>query len=363
MTFDEQLKLETQIYLKKSFHGLTALSLGLLLLLLLSRPVFLYREIPLSTMLLAMLPLLSIIVFFSPVNKLLFRRDDSIELLFVALFFSWLIFISSLLFYSVNFIHAATSIIDILVLAFGISLLPSRNMFFSSVVVLCAFHLGINFIYISGVDIDVWADSLRLACFVLILLAGHKVSEKWFKRAITKEVDNQRLIKELEELSTQDGLTKIANRRHFDNVINQEIAHSERTKQPLAIILIDIDFFKKLNDSLGHQEGDKCLINFANMLKNIANRPRDICARYGGEEFILLLAETDLEGAIVVAEKVKQQLERLAIAHPDSSVSDKVTVSQGIAVFKSGMSEDQLCHLADEELYQVKRTSRNYFAY
>ncbi|WP_434927203.1 GGDEF domain-containing protein [Shewanella sp. HL-SH2] len=361
MTFEQQLHNETQLYLKKSFIGLKLLSLGLLLLVLINRPWYIYGEIPLTNMLLSMLPLmLSLFLTDTIASKLLPKKINSSYFSFIFLFLSWLIFTTSLLIYSASFIGAAITITDMLVLAFGISLFPNRAMFFSIIAILSAYHLSINVLYVTS---ELWFSGIRLLCFVVIVFAGHHVTETWFKRAIQKDIDNQRLIKELEELAIKDGLTQIANRRHFDDVINKEIANSERTKQPLAIILIDIDFFKKLNDSLGHQQGDKCLISFANMLKNIVHRPRDLCARYGGEEFILLLAETDLAGAIIVAEKVKQQLEQLAILHPDSSVSDKVTVSQGIAVLLPGMSADELCHLADEKLYQVKRTSRNHFAY
>lgn len=361
MTFEQQLQNETQLYLKKSIVGLKLLSLGLLLLVLINRPLYLYGEMPLNNMLVSMLPLiLSLLLTHTVANKFLPNNINPLYFSVLFLFGSWILFTTSLLMYSASFVVAAISIIDMLILAFGISLFPQRTLFFATVTILSAYHLIVNVLFVTS---DLWFSSIRLLCFVVIIFAGHSVTERWFKRAIQKEVDNHRLIKELENLASKDGLTQLVNRRHFDEVINKEIANSERTEKPLAIILIDIDFFKKLNDSLGHQEGDKCLIHFANMLKNIVNRPRDICARYGGEEFILLLAETDLAGAITVAENVKQQLELFAIPHPDSSVSDKVTVSQGIAVFKSGMSADELCHLADEKLYQVKRTSRNYFAY
>mgnify|MGYP000871374456 CR=1 FL=1 len=361
MTFEQQLQIETHLYLQKSFIGLKLLSLGLLLLLLINRPWYLYGGIPLTNMFMSMAPLIiSLLLTNNMTHKLLSSYVNPLYFSFLFLGFSWLLFISLLLLYSTTFVGAAISITDMLVLAFGISLFPSRVMFFTTISILSVYHLIIDVIYISS---DIWFSIIRLLCFVMIIFAGHSVMRRWFKRAIQKDVDNHNLIQELENLSIKDGLTQIANRRHFDDVINKEIANSERTKQPLAIILIDIDFFKKLNDSLGHQEGDKCLISFANMLKKIVNRPRDLCARYGGEEFILLLAETDLAGAIKVAENVKQQLEQLDILHPDSIVSNKVTVSQGIAVFQSGMSVDQLCHLADEKLYQVKRTSRNHFAY
>ncbi|WP_235869311.1 sensor domain-containing diguanylate cyclase [Veronia nyctiphanis] len=138
-------------------------------------------------------------------------------------------------------------------------------------------------------------------------------------------------IMELEELSFIDGLTKVANRRSLDEKITKMWSSHARDRQPLSLILCDIDHFKPYNDNYGHQSGDKALRLVAKCFQQVVRRPLDLVARYGGEEFAILLPNTPIEGARIVAENISERLHEINIPHAFSSVADRLTLSQGIA--------------------------------
>ncbi len=183
---------------------------------------------------------------------------------------------------------------------------------------------------------------------------------------ITKlRVKNQLELKKyrdyLAEMSRIDGLTGIPNRRRFDEYLQQECGRSKRSGSSLSLLMMDIDFFKQFNDRYGHQEGDACLQKVAHALQDCMARSTDLVARYGGEEFACVLTDTDLQGARVIGEKLRQAVTGLAIPHEFSSGADVVTLSLGCAVFAhdSGMSTEELIGAADENLYRAKANGRN----
>ena len=166
----------------------------------------------------------------------------------------------------------------------------------------------------------------------------------------------------LESQAMLDGLTNISNRRRFDEMLNSEWKRAQRTGQVLSLIMADIDYFKRYNDYYGHSMGDQCLKKVANTLAESAERPSDLVARYGGEEFAALLPVTDLQGANVIAEHFREQVEQLHIVHDYSDVAPIVTVSLGIACISphnDNISSEKLVRLADHKLYQAKETGRN----
>jgi diguanylate cyclase (GGDEF)-like protein/PAS domain S-box-containing protein len=167
--------------------------------------------------------------------------------------------------------------------------------------------------------------------------------------------------RELQRIASIDGLTKIANRRCFDKTLESEWRRMARYKQPLSLILCDIDFFKLYNDTYGHQGGDECLKAVAEILARNARRGGDLAARYGGEEFAVILPRTDAQGAIRVAELILSDLKARAIPHAGSKVSKFVTVSMGvaIAVFDNQISIEELIGDADRALYQAKLEGRD----
>jgi len=167
---------------------------------------------------------------------------------------------------------------------------------------------------------------------------------------------------ELQKLAALDGLTGIANRRRFDETMRVEWQRGQRDKQPLTLLLCDVDFFKLYNDSFGHQAGDLCLKKVAAVLTEHLKRPADLAARYGGEEFAIILPETPLTGALIVAESCRRHLEQLAIENPLAETEfSTVTMSIGVAsvVPSPSSSIEQLIHQADQALYAAKRGGRN----
>ena len=167
--------------------------------------------------------------------------------------------------------------------------------------------------------------------------------------------------RELARVAAIDGLTQIANRRHFDACLEQEWRRLQRERKPLALILSDIDFFKNYNDYYGHQLGDDCLWSVAQAIEANVRRPADLAARYGGEEFAVILPNTPLEGGLHVAECIRRAVCGLQIDHSRSAVAAHVTMSIGIsaAVPGQGGSMERLLQTADAALYQAKSEGRN----
>ena len=165
----------------------------------------------------------------------------------------------------------------------------------------------------------------------------------------------------LELLLNLDGLTQIANRRRFNDSLLFNWQHHQREQKSLALIIIDIDYFKLYNDSYGHQGGDDCLIQVAQAIAKVPQRIVDLVARYGGEEFAVILPNTSIEGALIIAESIKQAIAELAIPHQNSLVSDRITLSLGVASLiptnEQGL-ETLIIH-ADTALYTAKKQGRN----
>lgn len=169
---------------------------------------------------------------------------------------------------------------------------------------------------------------------------------------------------QLEKMSSLDGLTGIDNRRSFDEYIEIEWKRCLRESKPLSLIMIDIDHFKLFNDTYGHQGGDNCLKEVAETLSCLIKRPPDIVCRYGGEEFVIILPETDADGARVVAERLRSGIEGLRILHASSRVSKFVTISLGVAGVMPNKyaSANELIEKADKALYKAKLDGRNRYS-
>lgn len=161
--------------------------------------------------------------------------------------------------------------------------------------------------------------------------------------------------------AANDGLLGIANRREFERVLKLEWRRAARERQPLGLLMIDIDCFKRFNDSYGHQHGDTCLREVADVLKAAAARPGDLVARYGGEEMVVLMPHTSLEGANLMAERIHTMLAERALPFPDSPVAAHVTVSIGVSSLLPVRDANRatLIQQADEGLYLAKDMGRN----
>lgn len=188
-----------------------------------------------------------------------------------------------------------------------------------------------------------------------------KKQAKMLEEKIDELLELKELNCQLKHISTIDVLTGISNRRSFEKNIQIEWQRAIRTGIPLSLIMIDIDHFKAFNDCYGHQEGDRCLRQVAEAIVSSTQRPADFVARYGGEEFVVVLPETQREGALIVAERIRKKVESLAVKHKKSCVSPYVTVSLGISTLlpEKHYSVEELINSADKALFQAKFYGRN----
>ncbi len=165
----------------------------------------------------------------------------------------------------------------------------------------------------------------------------------------------------LEDLSSIDGLTRIANRRRFDETLDTEWKRCMRSAAPLSLVLMDVDNFKEFNDNYGHVAGGDCLRTVAQTLDHSVERRTDLVAKYGGDEFVALLPDSDAESSVAVAEMLRMEIMNLDIKHSYSPVSDVVTISIGVSTIipHAGASQEMLVKAADEALYHAKGNGRN----
>ena len=192
-----------------------------------------------------------------------------------------------------------------------------------------------------------------LAAILWISVLRRQVEQKTEQIRKTNEI--------LQELSEQDGLTGIANRRRFDMKLNAEWSRARRSGSPLSLLLIDIDAFKALNDEYGHLRGDECLVTVARTMNSMALRSVDLVARYGGEEFAVILPGTDLPGAMEVGERLRATIQALGVPHNGSRFGQVLTISVGVATTGPGSRTacSGLVELADRALYRSKTRGRN----
>jgi diguanylate cyclase (GGDEF)-like protein len=199
-----------------------------------------------------------------------------------------------------------------------------------------------------------------LGAQAMISIASARLHDSLEQRVAERTAQLEDANRKLATLSTTDGLTGLANRRHFDEVLRTECARAARLRQPLAVIMLDVDYFKKFNDRYGHQAGDACLIRVAQALAAGTRRASDLTARYGGEEFSIVLPNTGTDEARQIGEALRCAIEALGVAHAGAAAG-QVTISVGIAV-KPGQGTgdpDVLMRLADAALYRAKDAGRN----
>ena len=190
----------------------------------------------------------------------------------------------------------------------------------------------------------------------MVVVAHEDITERKLAEIALAESNRK-----LELMSNEDGLTKISNRRHFDAMLAYERNRHIRSGATLSLIMLDIDFFKSFNDTYGHVKGDECLQAVAQTVAQCLNRPTDLAARYGGEEFVCLLPDTDILGALNLAESIRRAVMQCAIPHAGSQVASVVTVSIGLVscVCHDSILPEQIVQRADEQLYLAKNEGRN----
>ena len=217
---------------------------------------------------------------------------------------------------------------------------------------------AIPVVFITGLD-DVDDERKGLA-----LGADDYISKPFHDAIVQLRVRNQMKIvnqmRTIERMSMTDKLTDLANRRSFDKQLSTEWKRSARDRSPISILMVDIDKFKEYNDTYGHQQGDRAIKAVAEVIANTFKRPADFPARWGGEEFAVLLPMTDLDGALAVSEKLRSNVEGIAVPCDDGPPT-KITVSIGINTEIPTQTEDteSFVKKADTALYQAKRGGRN----
>lgn len=182
-------------------------------------------------------------------------------------------------------------------------------------------------------------------------------NEELSRLRLALETANQRL----KRLVAVDALTGIANRRHFDRALERELRRARREQLPISLIFLDLDEFKRFNDTYGHARGDEVLRQVAQTLDETFRRGGDLVARYGGEEFAVILPGVDGRRAALYAERLRRRVWRLSIGYDASDVSDRVTISGGVATVEPPhvSTPDELLHAADQALYRAKCLGRN----
>ncbi|HBZ1471943.1 TPA: GGDEF domain-containing protein [Klebsiella pneumoniae] len=197
------------------------------------------------------------------------------------------------------------------------------------------------------------------AIFTAILLYGRRILQRWYDEAWDTHQENMQLIQRLESIANQDALTGTANRR----ALNAYLAAIWQQKTPLALMMIDVDYFKRYNDRYGHQAGDECLSSVAQVLKMAVRAESDLVARYGGEEFVVVLPGVSLAHATAIAERIQQKIREAGLPHAASAVASEVTVSIGIVASDGTVPIETLIARADSALYQAKNKGRNQWSY
>ena len=244
---------------------------------------------------------------------------------------------------------------------------PSLKQMIGLSVILCAAYGAV--LYLDSFESGSLSEGRLLGITVLLIMAvfyGATTEavrrERQKKAGLVEQINMlKRIEAELQTQSGQDWLTGLANRRRFDEMIQQEWARAKRDETSLGVLMLDIDYFKQFNDTYGHQAGDTCLQQVAKAIGGVIHRPGDLPARYGGEEFVVVLPQTDIAGAALVAEKMRAAVEALRWPHVNSRASDRVTISGGAAAMVPQEKGEPaiLIAAADQALYQAKREGRN----
>ena len=234
----------------------------------------------------------------------------------------------------------------------------ARNRWYAMTALLLLFLFG--YLSYAGVFWESHSDPLDLIVPAVFFLGACFV---WFSATLSLQTATDLIhIARLEQEIITDSLTGVFNRRYLDRRLDEEVVSARRYKQPLSVMLLDIDHFKQINDKYGHQTGDQVLIALGKTALEVL-RETDILTRYGGEEFLIMSPHTPLAGAIKLAERIRQYIE----AHdfglpkaPDATHGPKVTVSIGVAVLGDGIEDtESLVRAADENLYRAKQQGRN----
>jgi diguanylate cyclase (GGDEF)-like protein len=262
----------------------------------------------------------------------------------------------------------AESAADLLTIAFicsilanfsNISLLLLSSIAFASAFVALQLKLQLEL----ELDLELQLTTLDLfisfSKFPVLLFLFMQTIRKMLTKGQYHVVKNEMLRRQLQRLSIIDDLTQIQNRKGFRLALSSSLASAQRFNLGFTLLILDVDYFKQYNDSLGHPAGDKCLISIAKILADSFQRETDTVTRLGGEEFAILVPDVDWYVANKICQRIHQAIDNAAIIHPCSSIANIVTVSIGGAIFNSEDNETSIYARADKAVYQAKSEGRN----
>lgn len=257
----------------------------------------------------------------------------------------------------------------ILVVMFGSIVIRQRFWFAlgSNLALFALYCAGIAGLAAMPPEVKLNSGMVLFSAVVISLIANYQMeydSRRSYLHTLLQRIEALKLQQardELEHQAQSDPLTGLANRRYFDSRLLSEWNRAQRNQEPLALIYLDVDYFKPFNDHYGHQAGDECLIKVAQAMQQAVQRGSDLCARYGGEEFIVLLPQTGPANALAIAERLRARVEAMNLRHDYSSITDHITVSCGVACIIPDTKQRvaQLIEAADKALYAAKSAGRN----
>ncbi|QFT13532.1 GGDEF domain-containing protein [Vibrio sp. THAF190c] len=249
----------------------------------------------------------------------------------------------------------------ILLIGFFITLMSlsiCRTVLFFAVFPNLVYYFWLGYQEINTTVIDLIVSIIK---FPLLMVIFYSTVHRFYANVEKEFLKKDQTITRLESDSHIDELTQVKNRKGFNLSLASAVQESEKYGLPFSIVFLDIDFFKEYNDTLGHPAGDRCLKAVASLLNTQCRKVTDTIARVGGEEFALILPSTPNKGAIHLVKKIQQQLSNESIHHPTSSVSSCVTVSAGVASYRTGDDFYSLYERADKAMYRAKMSGRNRF--
>ena len=265
--------------------------------------------------------------------------------------------------YGIFFVYEARSIlfaVYVLILLFGIFRLNTKQFLGVSAFILATYAVDIFLLHVfRPQDIDINAEIFQWFALTVVLISVSFIGGNISALRHELSTSRKKLRKSLEiiqEMAIHDDLTGFYNRRHLMELIESEKNRSIRTGAVFSLAMLDIDHFKKINDTFGHQVGDRVLITFSAIIRSIL-RKTDFCGRYGGEEFLVVLTDTDLKAAKVFAERIRSTVEESSFA--EIGEKSKVTVSIGLAESRKSENIEKTISRADEAMYAAKRKGRN----
>lgn len=267
--------------------------------------------------------------------------------------------------YAMFFVHEAKGIlfaVYVLILLFGTFRLDTRQFLNVSAFILLTYAIDIYLIYVyrpQGInlkfEISQWFG-LGIVLISVSLIGGNISALR--RDLATSRKKLQASLEKIKEMAIHDDLTGFFNRRYLMEMIVAENNRSNRTGSIFTLAMLDLDKFKNVNDTYGHQAGDDILMTFANIVRNVL-RKTDFCGRYGGEEFLIVLTQTDLQDAKIFAERIRTCVEECLFIDLDHDCQSRVTVSIGLAEHKQNEDIDKTISRADEAMYKAKRNGRN----